>query len=390
MIKDKETIPDKETILDKETVPDNNTISDNNAILNAAADRRKRVKKMKIWIISIVISLLILPTILCIFLFFKMISLQKQIDILMIEHYSVTYKDMNNKNKHTDNIVYAAVSDTTEDIKNSNVLANEQNRNNLEEDNEEINKDDNSTSRKDNTTSRKDNTLSEENNTLSQKEKNDKKIYIGKKVYLTFDDGPSCYTNEILDILAEYNVKATFFVIGKTDDNSKKIYKRIVDEGHTLGMHSYSHDYNLIYKSVKDFDKDFTKLSDLLYDTTGYRPNIYRFPGGSSNTISNSDISEFIQYLNNKSITYYDWNVVNGDATGKELTTEGLYNNVLAGINVFDTSIVLMHDTVTKKNTVKSLLHILQTLTEEGAEVLPIDRNVAPIQQVKSGLSGQK
>ena len=79
-------------------------------------------------------------------------------------------------------------------------------------------------------------------------------------------------------------------------------------------MHSYSHDYNKIYNSLEDFDKDFTKLMKLLYDTTGYTPTIYRFPGGSLNHVSKSDMKIFIKYLIEKEMNYYDWNVVNGDA----------------------------------------------------------------------------
>ncbi len=102
-------------------------------------------------------------------------------------------------------------------------------------------------------------------------------------------------------------------MVGKTDDESKEAYRRIVEEGHTLGMHSYSHDYDQIYRSVDDFDKDFTKLWDLLYDIIGYRPRIYRFPGGSANQVNPDGMEKFIRYLNDKSVVYFDWNVVNKD-----------------------------------------------------------------------------
>lgn len=227
-----------------------------------------------------------------------------------------------------------------------------------------------------------------ENRDIYQQNKSEIKtengIYKGKKVYLTFDDGPSKYTDEILDILAEYDAKATFFVLGKTDRNSKQIYKRIVAEGHTLGMHSYSHVYSKIYKSIEDFDKDFTKLWKLLYDTTGYKPAIYRFPGGSSNLVNKNGMDEFIRYLNDKSVPYYDWNVDNGDATGVEYTKEQLIDNVLNGVALKKRSIVLMHDSETKKVTVESLSGILEALLSEGAEVLPLDESVPPIQQIKA------
>ena len=209
-------------------------------------------------------------------------------------------------------------------------------------------------------------------------------IYAGKKVYLTFDDGPGKYTDDILDILSEYGVKATFFVIGKEDKASKKIYQRIVDEGHTLGMHSYSHVYKRIYNSLEDFDKDFTKLWKLLYDTTGYMPIMYRFPGGSYNEVNENGMDEFIKYLNEKSILYYDWNVVNGDATGEAFTKDQLINNVLKDVAIKKTPIVLMHDVQSKGTTVDSLPQLIETLLAGGAEVLPLTADVPLIQQIKA------
>ena len=118
----------------------------------------------------------------------------------------------------------------------------------------------------------------------------------GKKVYLTFDDGPSSNTDQILDILKDYDVKATFFVVGKTDERSVKAYQRIVEEGHTLAMHSYSHKYDEIYESKEAFARDLNSLQEYLYETTGVWPRIYRFPGGSSNTVSKVDMQELIEY----------------------------------------------------------------------------------------------
>ena len=209
-------------------------------------------------------------------------------------------------------------------------------------------------------------------------------IYAEKKVYLTFDDGPSIYTDEILDILDDYGVKATFFVIGKTDKESKRLYRKIIENGHTLGMHSYSHVYKQIYNSAEDFDKDFTKLWKLLYDTTGYMPTIYRFPGGSGNMVNQHGMEEFIRYLKDKSIVYYDWNVDNGDATGTEFTKEQLSENILKGVAVKNRSIVLLHDTQGKRATVDSLPAVLEALLSGGAEVLPLTEEVAPIQQIRA------
>lgn len=125
-----------------------------------------------------------------------------------------------------------------------------------------------------------------------------------KKVYLTFDDGPSSNTDAILDILREYDVKATFFVVGKTDERSKAAYQRIVAEGHTLAMHSYSHNYSEVYASKESFINDLTSLQEYLYEVTGVWPRFYRFPGGSSNVVSQVDIQELIGWLEENGITF--------------------------------------------------------------------------------------
>jgi peptidoglycan/xylan/chitin deacetylase (PgdA/CDA1 family) len=129
----------------------------------------------------------------------------------------------------------------------------------------------------------------------------------------------------------------------------------------------------------------------LLYDTTGYFPSIYRFPGGSSSSsVMKEDVSMFINYLNQKSVVYFDWNVVSGDATGVNYTSDELYENVINGVKLHSRSIVLVHDTDTKANTVTSLKRVLKTLTEHGAEILPLNENVTPIQQVKANSIKQK
>ncbi|WP_175562061.1 polysaccharide deacetylase family protein [Anaerocolumna xylanovorans] len=211
----------------------------------------------------------------------------------------------------------------------------------------------------------------------------ERKKYEGKEVYLTFDDGPSGYTDDILNILDKYHVKATFFVIGKTDEQSKKSYKRIVEEGHSIGMHSYSHDYDQIYKSLKAFESDYKRIRQLIYETTGLETDIYRFPGGSGNEVSSTDMSVFIRYLNKENVVYYDWNVASGDATGVNYKPEQLCDNILEGIADHTRSIVLMHDTDAKLNTVRSLDSLLSTLTESGAKLLALNDTVKPIQQVK-------
>lgn len=205
----------------------------------------------------------------------------------------------------------------------------------------------------------------------------------GKKVYLTFDDGPSSNTDQILDILKDYDVKATFFVVGKTDERSVKAYQRIVEEGHTLAMHSYSHKYDEIYESKEAFARDLNSLQEYLYETTGVWPRIYRFPGGSSNTVSKVDMQELIEYLTDIGITYFDWNVASGDAVSRTLPAETIVNNCLSGIEKQKESVILMHDASNKGTTIEALPQIIEAIQEQGdAELLPITDETVPVQHI--------
>ena len=205
----------------------------------------------------------------------------------------------------------------------------------------------------------------------------------GKKVYLTFDDGPSSNTDQILDILKDYDVKATFFVVGKTDERSVKAYQRIVEEGHTLAMHSYSHRYDEIYESKEAFARDLNSLQEYLYEITGVWPRIYRFPGGSSNTVSKVDMQELIEYLTDIGITYFDWNVASGDAVSRTLPAETIVNNCLSGIEKQKESVILMHDASNKGTTIEALPRIIEAIQEQGdAELLPITDETVPVQHI--------
>lgn len=206
-----------------------------------------------------------------------------------------------------------------------------------------------------------------------------------KRVYLTFDDGPSKEnTPKILDILKEKNVKATFFVVGNEEDYAPELYKRIVEEGHTLGIHSYSHKYSVIYDSLDAFKSDFYQLKDYLMEITGMEPTIARFPGGSSNSVSNIDMKDCIRFLNEEGITYYDWNVISGDATSQVYTADELINNVVNDVAKRGTSIVLMHDSETKATTVEALGPMIDQLQAMGCELLPIDESTKAIQHISA------
>lgn len=204
------------------------------------------------------------------------------------------------------------------------------------------------------------------------------------KVYLTFDDGPSIYTNDILDILDSYNVKATFFVVGKEGTNAEEALQRIVDEGHTLGMHSYSHKYKELYESMDSFAQDFARIRDSIYQVTGVESVCYRFPGGSSNTISEIDMHDFIDYLDSQGVEYYDWNVSSGDGGSMKLSTDTLLENCTKDIDTRDTSIILLHDSAEKPTTVEALPDIIENiLARPDTVILPITENTRPIHHIE-------
>ena len=152
------------------------------------------------------------------------------------------------------------------------------------------------------------------------------------QVYLTFNGTPNENTMAILDVLKEYQVKATFFVDGNASEEMREVYKRIVEDGHTLGMHSYSNQFSTIYASTDAFYEDYSKISDYLEQVTGEKSLYYRFPGGSSNEISNVNMAEFVHILNENQITYYDWNVSAGDAAA-DYSEEDIVLDVTEGVS---------------------------------------------------------
>lgn len=199
-----------------------------------------------------------------------------------------------------------------------------------------------------------------------------------RKVYLTFDDGPSENTGYVLDLLKKYNIKATFFVIGREDDESAAYYRRIIEEGHTLAMHSYTHNYNTVYADIDAFKNDVDRISALLTEKTGVTPVFYRFPGGSSNTVSNVDIEECKEYLLEKGISYFDWNVSSGDGSNAT-SAQSIIDNVINGVKDRSNSVVLMHDSISKNNTMEALESLIIKLNRMEVEFLPITEDTKPV-----------
>ena len=197
--------------------------------------------------------------------------------------------------------------------------------------------------------------------------------------YLTFDDGPSGNTDIILQTLQEENVKATFFVVGTDNADNLARMRRIVQEGHTIGMHSYSHSYKKIYASVEAFLKDMYQVFNLIKDTTGVTPTCFRFPGGSINRYNKAVYKDIKAEMIRRGFVPYDWNVSSGDASTTKYTPEQLTGYVLNGIGSKSRIIVLMHDSSSKENTAQAVRQIIIGIREKGFIFAPLDYQTKPI-----------
>lgn len=196
-----------------------------------------------------------------------------------------------------------------------------------------------------------------------------------KIAYLTFDDGPSNHTNALLDILKEENVRATFFVVGKEDEESREMYQRIVREGHSLGLHSYSHVYKQVYSSVENFQEDVWKLKTYLYHVTGVSCDIYRFPGGSTTTQRKFSLEEGVHYLEEKGIRYFDWNATAEDAVCVQSPPSVLIARVLKDALQHEKAVILMHDLNCCQSTLQAVRPLIDRLKKEGYTFAPLTRD---------------
>lgn len=198
-----------------------------------------------------------------------------------------------------------------------------------------------------------------------------------KMVYLTFDDGPSNRTVEVLDILQKYNIKATFFVVYENTEFGNSVLRRIVDEGHTIAVHTASHDYDIIYSSVEAFLEDFNIVYSHIVEVTGVKPDLFRFAGGSINAYNEGIYTEVIAEMLRRGFTYHDWNASAEDASSKA-TTETIYNTVIETTLRTNKAIVLMHDSGGRHDTISALPRILDKLIENDYSFDKLDPTVVP------------
>lgn len=196
----------------------------------------------------------------------------------------------------------------------------------------------------------------------------------GRRVcYLTFDDGPSDKTLEILDILDKYRIKATFFVI---ESENIEYVKKIYAAGHTIGLHTATHDYSVIYSGEDMFYKDITRLSDKIYELIGVRPTLLRFPGGSSNTVSKNYcrgvMTRLVKTVGGRGYSYFDWNISSGDAECPPPSYTYIRNKVLASAADKNSACILMHDSNDKATTVQALPEIIEGMMRMGYSIEPL------------------
>lgn len=192
----------------------------------------------------------------------------------------------------------------------------------------------------------------------------------GRVIYLTFDDGPSAHTEELLEVLKEYNIKATFFVI---NSDYVDMIEQIAQEGHSIGIHSVTHDYAEIYASADDYFNDLLSMQDIICRECGVTTYLMRFPGGSSNTVSrfNPGIMTYLtQAVEDAGFRYFDWNVDSNDAGGAG-SAEEVFENVTSGAENRSVSIVLQHDT--KDFSVEAVEMIISWGIANGYTFLPLD-----------------
>ena len=197
-----------------------------------------------------------------------------------------------------------------------------------------------------------------------------------KVIYLTLDDGPSENTLEVLDICDRYNIKITFFV---TNANPEYAYliKEAYDRGHTIGLHTYSHDYETVYSSPEAYFQDLEAIGQVVAEQIGYVPCFIRFPGGSANGISKDYCTGIMttlsQMVQERGYQYFDWNASSGD--GGSCTDPAELANAACSFDYYENIVLLSHDGSGHEPTIQALPQIIEYYLAQGYEFRPLDRS---------------
>ena len=200
----------------------------------------------------------------------------------------------------------------------------------------------------------------------------------GRVCCLTFDDGPSANTDRVLEILDRYGIKATFFVVGKTGAADQERMRKIVAAGHTIAMHSWSHDYKKIYASVESFLDEFNDLYQWIYEVTGVYPSVYRFPGGSLNGYDRGVYQEIVAEMTRRGFVYFDWNASAQDATNTPRPAADIAADCLRGVGR-DLVVVLSHDSAARGTTVDALPTVIEGYQDAGYTFSALHPGVTPV-----------
>ena len=205
-------------------------------------------------------------------------------------------------------------------------------------------------------------------------------VNAGRVCCLTFDDGPSANTDRILDILDRYGVKATFFVVGSSASSSagQERMRRIVAAGHTIAMHSWSHDYSKVYASVESFLEEFSRLYQWIHEVTGVYPSVFRFPGGSINGYDRGVYQEIIAEMTRRGFVYFDWNASAQDATSTPRAARDIAADCLRGIGR-DLVVVLAHDSAARATTADALPAVIEGYQAAGYAFSALHPGVTPV-----------
>ena len=201
-----------------------------------------------------------------------------------------------------------------------------------------------------------------------------------KTAYLTFDDGPSDRTEEVLDILKENDINATFFLIGnQINKSTKKTLKRLVKEGNQVAVHTYCHEADCIYDSADTYYNDVMKAAKRIKKYTGVDPKFYRFPWGSVNGYIKNYRKDIIMRLKKEGFEYCDWNV-SGEDSIRSPRARQIINNVKSNYKVYNEPVILLHDANARKETVKALPVIIKMYKDAGYSFDIIENRNKPCQ----------
>ena len=205
------------------------------------------------------------------------------------------------------------------------------------------------------------------------------RIYEENTVYLTFNSTPGDNTEDILNVLDDYGVKATFFLSGTSDSISQSQMKAIVNRGHSIGLNGYSDSYQQIYRSVEGFLEDFKAIYDLVYEATGVQAEIFRYPGGSINAYNSGFYQELNAEMLRRGFIFFDWDVTGEDTLIGGASASQIQSSVLSGMEGKDRGIVLLRDTVGKEAVPEALPEIITTLQGRGYQFKPLTTDVIPV-----------